>query len=83
MHQYKEHQNETDDSPIRIYENNIENRITFKIKTGHYLKLLIPETMKLFRSTKGKVTKKENGENVPLLEITDVVLSSVKWGHLA
>ena len=31
---------------IIIYANNIENRITFKIKTGYYLKLLTPETMK-------------------------------------
>ena len=31
---------------IIIYANNIENRITFKVKTGYYLKLLTPETMK-------------------------------------
>ena len=37
---------------IRIYINKIENRITFKSKTGYYIKLLIPETMKLLRSTK-------------------------------
>ena len=27
-----------------IYINKIENRITFKIKTGYYLELLRPET---------------------------------------
>ena len=32
---------------IMIYVNKIENRITFKIKTGHHLELLTPETMKL------------------------------------
>ena len=32
------------------------------------------ETMKLLRSTKSKTTKDENGENVPHLEITEVVL---------
>ena len=32
---------------IRIYINKIENRITFKIKTGYYLELLMPELMKL------------------------------------
>ena len=37
---------------IRIYRNKIENRITFKMKFGYYLKLLMPETMKLPRSTK-------------------------------
>ena len=34
--------------------NKIENRITFKIKTGYYLELLIPESMKLLGSTKSK-----------------------------
>ena len=28
---------------VEIYANKIENRITFKIKTGHYLELLTPE----------------------------------------
>ena len=41
----------TDNPPIKIYINKIENRITFKIKTGYYLKLLTPETMDLLRST--------------------------------
>ena len=31
--------------------NKIEIRITFKIKSGYYLKLLIPETMKLLGNT--------------------------------
>ena len=57
---------------IRIYTNKIE--ITFKIKTGYYLEILIPETMKLLGSTKSKITKDENGENVSYLEITEVVL---------
>ena len=43
---------------------NIENRITFKIKTRCYLELLIPETMKLLGSTKSKTTKVKNGELV-------------------
>ena len=34
----------------------------------------MPEAMKLFGSTKSKVTKNKNGENLPHLEITDVVL---------
>ena len=56
---------------IRIYINKIENRITFKIKTGYYLELL---RMKLLGSTKSKITKDKNGENEPYLEITEVVL---------
>ena len=57
-----------------IYVNKIENRITFKIKIGYHLELLMPETMKLLGSTKSKITKDENGENVPHLEIIEVVL---------
>ena len=63
----------TDNPPIRIYVNKIENRITIKIKTEYYLELLTPETIKLVGSTKSKITKNENGENVPHLEITEVV----------
>ena len=34
----------------------------------------MPETMKLLRSIKSKITKDENGENMSHLEITEVVL---------
>ena len=37
----------------------MENRITFKIKTGYYLELLMLETTKLLGSTKSKITKDE------------------------
>ena len=47
---------------------------TFKIKTGYYLELLTPKTMKSLGNTKSKITKDKNGENVPHLEITEVVL---------
>ena len=40
-----------DNLSIRIYLNKIENTMTFEIKTGYYLQLLTPETMKLFGST--------------------------------
>ena len=52
----------------------MENRITLKIKTGYYLEHLTTETMKLLGGTKSQITKDENGENVPHLEITNVVL---------
>ena len=53
----------------------MENRITFKIKAGYYLELLTSEAMKLIGCTKSRITKGENGENVPPhLEITEVVL---------
>ena len=44
---FKKHEGNINIPSIRIYVNKIENRITFKIKTGHNLKLLTPETMKL------------------------------------
>ena len=66
--------NNIDDLSIRIYVNQIENRITLKIKTGYYLELLTPETMKLLESTENKITKDKNSESAPHLEITEVVL---------
>ena len=54
--------------------NKIENRITFKIKDGYSLELLTKETMKLLGSAENKITTDKNGENVPHLEITEVVL---------
>ena len=63
-----------DNPSIRIYVNKIETRITSEIKNGYYLELLTPETMKDFRCTKRKITKDKNGENVPHLEIVELVL---------
>ena len=54
--------------------NKIENRVTFKIKFGYSLELLTPETIKLLGSTENKTTNNKNGENVPHLEITEVVV---------
>ena len=64
----------TDNPPIRIHVNKVENRITFSIETGFYLELLAPETMKLLGSTKSKITKHKKDENVPHLEITEVLV---------
>ena len=57
---------------VHVYK--LENRIMFKIKKGYYLQLLVPETLKLLGSTKSKINEGKNGENVPHLEITEVVL---------
>ena len=57
-----------------MYRNRIENRITFKIKNGCYLELLTSETMKLLGSTESKITKDKISENVPHLEIVELVL---------
>ena len=47
----------TDKTSIIIYVNKIENRLTFQIKAGYYLEILMPETMKLLGSTKSKILK--------------------------
>ena len=45
-----------------------------KLKRGYYLELLTPETMKLLENTENKINKAKNGENIPHLEITEVVV---------
>ena len=66
----KKQETVTDNPPVRIYLNKIGNKITFKIRTGYSLELL----MKLLRSIKNKIAKDKNGENVPYLGNTEVVL---------
>ena len=63
-----------DNPSIKTYVNKIENKLTFKIKNGFYLELLTPETMKLLGSTESKTTKDKNGEDVPHLDIFELVL---------
>ena len=70
----KKHGEYIDKPSVQIYVNKTENRVTFKIKNGYSFELLTPETMKLLGSTKNKTIKDENGENVPHLEITGVIL---------
>ena len=70
----KKHSESVDNPSIRMYINRIENRITFKIKSGYYLELFTPEAMKLLGSTQSKITKDKNDENVPHLEIVELVL---------
>ena len=74
----KKHGENADKPSTQIYVNKIENRITFKIKSGYSLELLTKETMKSLGSTKNKVTKDKNGGNLPHLEITEVVLVHCK-----
>ena len=70
----KKHGEKTVNCSMIIYINKTENRITFKVKTGYYLELLMPETMELLGSTKNKITASENSENMPHLAVTEVVL---------
>ena len=70
----KKHGEDIDKPSVQIYVNKIENRVTFKIKNWYSHELLTSETMKLLGSTENKITKDKNGENLPHLEITEVVL---------
>ena len=54
QHILKEHNEKIDNPSVRIYVNKIGNRITFTIKTGYYLELLTPETIKLLVNTANK-----------------------------
>ena len=67
----------TDNLPIRIHGKKIENKITFKAKTGYYHELSTPETMILFGSTENKITKDKNSKILSQLEIIEVDL--VYW----
>ena len=44
------------------------------MENGYSLELLTTETIKLLGSNENKIAKYKNGENVPHLEITEVVL---------
>ena len=70
----KNHSESVDNPSIRMCISRIESRITFKIKSGYYLELLTPETMKLLGSAENEINKDKNGENVPHLQIVEVVL---------
>ena len=66
-----------DNLSITMYINKVEKRNTFKIKTGYYLEILTPTTMKVLGNLEAlKVIqiRKKIVENVPSLEITQVVL---------
>ena len=68
----KKHETLTANLPVEIYPNKIKNRIVFKIKTGHKLDLLTPETMRLLGSTKKNSDTDKNGEIVPKLEFLEI-----------
>ena len=47
----KKYETVTDNPSIMICVNEIESSITFEIKIGYYLELLMPKTMKLLEKT--------------------------------
>ena len=56
------------------YINRTNNRLVFKIKDGYELELQMPETIKLFGSTKKWIDLTKNGGNVPTLQVVQVIL---------
>ena len=60
--------------PIHVYIDRINNRLVFKIEDGYKVELQMPETMKLFGSTKKLIDKTKNGEKLRSLEVDEVVL---------
>ena len=70
----KKHKTISENAPILIYANTINNRTVFKMKTGYKLELLSKETVKLLGITKDIIDADKNSENVPRLENVEVVL---------
>ena len=68
----KKHTNEEDG--LKVYINKIQNRITFKLKTGWSLTLMTQQTQTLMGSKEKTINSSRNGELVPEMEITEVVL---------
>ena len=50
----KRNETVTDKPPVQINVSKIPNRVAFKIISGYYINLLIPETMKLLKGTEEK-----------------------------
>ena len=77
----KKHKTLTAIPPIPVYINRINNRLVFKIKDGYKLELQMPETIKLFSSTKKLVDKIKFGEYVLSIEVVELVLVQFNLVH--
>ena len=65
----KEHGEHIDKPPVQINVNKTENTVTFKIKNGYSLEILMPETMKLLGSTKNKKLKTKMAKMCRILKL--------------
>ena len=70
----KKHKTIAYSPPIKTFIRKIKRYLVFKIKINYNLVLLSEETMRLLGSTEKVVAKDKNSENVPKLEIVDVIL---------
>ena len=65
----KKHETLTTILPIHVYINRINNRLAFKLKDWYNLESQMPETMKLFGSTKKLIGKMKNAENAEKVQV--------------
>ena len=72
-HIIKTHETLSTNHLIHIYINSITNKLVINLKDEYKLELQTSETMKLFGGTKKLLNKTKNGENVPSLEVAEVV----------
>ena len=73
--QHKKHETLTNNAPIYIQINKTNSRLELKIKDSHNVELqTAPEKMKLFSSTKKLIDKTTNRENVPSIQMFEIVL---------
>ena len=70
----KRHESSTRIPSIHVYIDRINSRLVFKIEDGRKLEQKTSETMELLGSPKKLIDKTQNGENVPSLEVFDIVL---------
>ena len=71
---WKKYKTLTDKPPIEICVNKIDDRITFKIKSGYYFDLSTHKTVELLGITNRTITEDKNSEDVLRLKITEVLL---------
>ena len=69
----KKHETLTAIPPIHVYINRMKNKLVFKMEDGYKLELQMPDARKLFDSKKKLIDETKNGENVPSLEVDEVV----------
>ena len=65
---------DTDNTPIQTYINKIKNRVIFKTKSRHSLELLSSKNYGITWKNYKMIIKDKNSEDVPHLDITEVVL---------
>ena len=61
------------DPSFYIHINRINNRLVFKIKIDYKLELQTPEAIKLFGSKEKIIDETKKRENIPGLEVAEVV----------